>query len=156
MPKKPCAYVGCGRLVDIGSTYCAAHASQEKQDRDRVSDAKRRAKKLSRKWKDKAAWRGPNGRRARQLKAEPLCAMCPEDSKQVATIADHVIPHREDYGAFWFGELQSLCKACHDIKKQRLERRAAPKGGVQKSGTHRLTTGGDNQIFPHTKKKGGS
>ena len=51
--------------------------------------------------------------------------MCPEHSKQAATLADHVVPHRGDYALFWFGELQSLCKACHDIKKQRVERRGS-------------------------------
>jgi len=39
-------------------------------------------------------------------------------------LVDHVIPHRGDAGLFWFGELQSLCKHCHDSKKQRAERRA--------------------------------
>jgi 5-methylcytosine-specific restriction endonuclease McrA len=36
-------------------------------------------------------------------------------------IADHVVPHRENRGAFWDGALQSLCKPCHDGAKQREE-----------------------------------
>ncbi|MBY6113306.1 HNH endonuclease [Mameliella alba] len=51
--------------------------------------------------------------------------MCPAHSRQPATIADHVVPHREDHGAFWYGPLQSLCKHCHDSKKQRAERRSS-------------------------------
>lgn len=122
MPKKPCAHSGCFRLVDLGSVYCEAHAKDDKRDRGRPSDQKRQSCEY-RKWYNKAAWRGPNGRRAQQLAAEPLCALCPDHSKRLATIADHVIPHNGDHGLFWFGELQSLCKSCHDITKQRSERR---------------------------------
>lgn len=39
----------------------------------------------------------------------------------LATVADHVIPHRWNYKLFWEGELQSLCKPCHDRHKQRAE-----------------------------------
>jgi hypothetical protein len=38
-----------------------------------------------------------------------------------AEVADHVIPHRDSYELFWFGELQSLCKNCHDSVKQQEE-----------------------------------
>ena len=130
MPKKPCAHPGCSRLIDIGSAYCEAHAAQNKRDRDRTADAKR-ADKPSRKWYKRKAWKGKGGRREQQRASEPLCRLCPDYSKQQATVADHVIPHREDYALFWFGELQSLCKSCHDIKKQRVERRAGR--GDQKS-----------------------
>ncbi|MFW2541521.1 HNH endonuclease [Primorskyibacter sp. 2E107] len=122
MPKKPCAYPGCFRLVDLGAGYCRVHAAAEKRERDRPADA-RRADKPSRKWYKRKAWCGPGGRRAVQLAKEPLCRLCPPFSRQRATIADHIVPHREDHALFWFGELQSLCKSCHDIKKQRAERR---------------------------------
>lgn len=58
-----------------------------------------------------------------QLRASPLCAMCEGDGRvAAATIADHVIPHRGDEALFWNGDLQSLCKSCHDSAKQREER----------------------------------
>ena len=136
MPKKPCAHPGCSRLVDLGSAYCKTHAAQNKRERDQPADAKR-ASLAYRKWYKRKAWCGPDGRRARQLAAEPLCVLCPEHSKQLATIADHVVPHNGDHGLFWFGDLQSLCKSCHDIKKQRVERRAHP--GASK--VHGLTAG---------------
>ena len=136
VPKKPCAHPGCSRLVDLGSAYCKTHAAQNKRDRDRPADAKR-ASLPYRRWYKRKAWCGPDGRRARQLAAEPLCVLCPEHSKQLATIADHVVPHNGDHGLFWFGDLQSLCKSCHDIKKQRVERRAHR--GVSK--VHGLTAG---------------
>ena len=123
MPRKPCAAPGCMQLVEVGSVYCDTHAAQDKRDRNKPADI-RRAVRASRKWYKRKAWCGPGGRRLSQLKAAPLCAMCPDHSKRIATIADHVIPHREDHGRFWFGRLQSLCKACHDIKKQRIERRS--------------------------------
>ncbi|KEP68408.1 hypothetical protein DL1_11885 [Thioclava dalianensis] len=38
------------------------------------------------------------------------------------SIADHKIPHRGDAALFWDeGNLQCLCKACHDGAKQREE-----------------------------------
>lgn len=132
MPMKPCAAAGCRSLVAVGETHCRAHASAVAVERWRQTDVARKDRP-SRKWYNSKAWRGPGGRRARQLAAEPLCAMCPEWSRQPATIADHVEPHRDDHGKFWFGPLQSLCKSCHDIKKQRIERRARAGGGTPKS-----------------------
>jgi len=123
MPKKPCAHPGCSRLVDVGTARCKVHAIEDKRERGQQADAKR-ADRPSRKWYKRKAWKGEGGRRLTQLKKEPLCCMCPEHSRQLATIADHVIPHNDDYALFWFGELQSLCKPCHDIKKQRIEKRA--------------------------------
>lgn len=41
---------------------------------------------------------------------------------QIATVCDHVRPHRGDPVLFWGGPFQSLCKAHHDRDKQRAER----------------------------------
>lgn len=39
-------------------------------------------------------------------------------------VCDHVKPHRGDAGRFWDrGNLQTLCKRCHDTHKQAEERR---------------------------------
>ena len=35
----------------------------------------------------------------------------------VATVCDHVIPHKGDLHLFWTGPFQSLCKTCHDSAK---------------------------------------
>jgi hypothetical protein len=32
-------------------------------------------------------------------------------------VADHVIAHRGNPELFWYGQLQSLCKQCHDMCK---------------------------------------
>jgi 5-methylcytosine-specific restriction enzyme A len=61
--------------------------------------------------------------RALQLKQHPLCRFCLEGRGAVvpASIADHVEPHRGDPNKFFLGELQSLCKPCHDTRKKFLE-----------------------------------
>jgi hypothetical protein len=64
------------------------------------------------------AWR----RKAKhQLRIEPLCRYCQElGHVRPATIADHIEPVNGDWHRFWFGELQSLCKQCHE-KWKRME-----------------------------------
>jgi len=122
MPRKPCSIPGCRGLVVVGVSRCARHQAQFEQERVALSD-QARADAPWRKWYKTAAWRA---RRAQQLASDPLCRLCPSWSRQPATVADHVVPHRGDHALFWFGALQSLCKPCHDTKKQRAERRAGP------------------------------
>ena len=64
-------------------------------------------------------------RRAEQLRLHPLCAMCLSFDGRVtpANVADHITPHRGD-AALFAGPLQSLCKPCHDSRKQAIERGA--------------------------------
>ena len=45
----------------------------------------------------------------------------------LATVVDHIEPHRGDQAKFYGGALQSLCKQCHDSDKQRIELGKAPK-----------------------------
>lgn len=62
-------------------------------------------------------------RRWQQLQDEPLCRFCSALGKvTAATVADHVVPHKGDEALFFEGELQSLCKLCHDSAKQKQER----------------------------------
>lgn len=57
-----------------------------------------------------------------QLQIEPFCVFCLADGKAVvATIADHVEPHRGDWNSFRLGKLQSLCKTHHDSAKRLIE-----------------------------------
>jgi hypothetical protein len=72
-------------------------------------------------WYDLQRWRKM---RAYQLKIQPLCQACLRNGITTATeVCDHVIAHHGDPKLFWFGELRSLCRACHDGFKQRLEKR---------------------------------
>lgn len=61
--------------------------------------------------------------RAAQLTAEPLCRFCRDrDDVTVATVADHIKPHRGDEALFWDpSNLQSLCAPCHDRDKALIE-----------------------------------
>jgi 5-methylcytosine-specific restriction endonuclease McrA len=70
-------------------------------------------------WYSSRRWQ----RRARyQRRLNPLCALClKRGRKTLATVTDHVVPHKGDPRAFWFGALQSLCKECHDGEKNALE-----------------------------------
>lgn len=62
--------------------------------------------------------------RERQLAYEPLCAMCREAGRvEPATVVDHIEPHKGRVESFFDeGNLQSLCKPCHDSHKQRAEK----------------------------------
>jgi 5-methylcytosine-specific restriction enzyme A len=63
-------------------------------------------------WYGTQLWKN---RRAHQLRAEPLCAICKAEGRiTTATVADHIEPHRGDYNLFVLGELRSLCAPCHD------------------------------------------
>jgi 5-methylcytosine-specific restriction protein A len=87
-----------------------------------------RAVKPSRRWYKLKAWKE---KAARQLAEEPFCQRCEALSPpkvEQATIADHVIPHREDWRLFWEGELQSLCTPCHSGPKQSEEVRGYAPG----------------------------
>jgi hypothetical protein len=69
-----------------------------------------------------------------QLRIEPLCRYCKELGHICpATIADHVVPHAGDWHRFWFGDLQSLCKQCHD-KWKRIEEEQGYRPGYGEDG----------------------
>jgi hypothetical protein len=73
-------------------------------------------------------------KRREQLRSEPFCSMCLATGVYVlATVADHVEPHRGDPGKFWNGALQSLCKPHHDRDKQLIEL-GIPLVGVDEDG----------------------
>lgn len=72
-------------------------------------------------WYDSARWQRL---RAFQLMIHPLCAICASRGEvKPATVVDHVTPHRGNWTAFVTGELQSLCKPCHDGEKKIVELR---------------------------------
>jgi hypothetical protein len=67
-------------------------------------------------------WQRWRKRARHQLREHPLCAMCLQQGIVVpATVADHVVPHKQNQRAFWFGTLQSLCTAHHNSTKQLVE-----------------------------------
>lgn len=89
--------------------------------RNQAYDAKRRLESETRRLYGTQRWRR---RAAHQMLIEPLCRTCKGNGRvTAASVADHIVPHRGDVDAFWSNELQSLCKTCHDVAKQREERR---------------------------------
>jgi 5-methylcytosine-specific restriction protein A len=68
---------------------------------------------------DSARWKRV---RKHQLQSYPLCKFCMEHGRvTVATICNHVEPHRGDINKFWCGALQSLCLECHVRTKRDIE-----------------------------------
>lgn len=70
-------------------------------------------------------------RRAARLAANPFCVMCLADGREeLATVVDHVKPHRGDPALFWDeGNWQELCASHHNSEKQAQERAAAQRDG---------------------------
>ena len=64
--------------------------------------------------------------RARFLKAHPLCTYCQREGRvTLATVVDHIEPHRGNERLFWDeGNWNALCASCHSSAKQREENRA--------------------------------
>ena len=62
------------------------------------------------------------GIRKKWLKDNPWCVFCLRDLKvkRLAEVVDHKTPHKGDDTLYLSRDnLQSLCKKCHDNKKQR-------------------------------------
>jgi 5-methylcytosine-specific restriction protein A len=75
--------------------------------------------------------------RLQQLASEPHCRMCRVQDGQatIATVADHIEPHRGDDLLFWDpANLQSLCARHHNSDKQSLEKGGRPRVRVQPDG----------------------
>src|SRR5262245_6496515 len=103
-----------------------------------------------RSWYQIQKWRK---RRLLQLRLEPLCAFCLRKGLSVlATIADHVEPHRGDPLAFYAGRLQSLCKQCHDSDKKYIENRGRERETIGEDGWP-IEAGGDPPRPPSQKQK---
>lgn len=66
--------------------------------------------------------------RAHQLRSEPTCRMCRARGHiTLATICDHIEPHKGDLVKFWSGPFMSLCAEHHSSDKQRIENGRKPK-----------------------------
>lgn len=90
-------------------------SSQARRD----ADARRRALKPWRNWYSLKKWKL---RRLAQLHRVPHCEPCKREGRsRPASIANHKKPHRGDPLLFWHGELESVCKPCHDSMIQKAE-----------------------------------
>lgn len=102
---RPCAHPTCATLVAKGS--CPEHHKPRPSDQYRGT----------------AAQRGYGSRwqkaRATYLHKNPLCVECLKEKRvTLATVVDHIIPHRGDQAKFWDSEhnWQSLCARHHNVK----------------------------------------
>lgn len=108
MPKKQkalCNYPGCREFATFG-TKCEKHKVNRDESRQRNSYDT---------WYNRAAWKRL---RNTWLNEHPLCEECLRSGEIVqAEVVDHIDPHRGDWTKFMDrGNLQSLCKPCHDRK----------------------------------------
>lgn len=106
MPKRAksvCRHLGCGLLIGQPG-FCQLH--KRAADSNRSNSARRGY--------------GHRWRKAREtyLSTHPLCVKHQARGQVVvATVVDHIIPHRGDNQLFWdSNNWQALCKQCHDIK----------------------------------------
>lgn len=109
MPPKPqreCFKPGCHNLTT--GTYCEEHKIK-KFYKERESSSKRGYGYM---WMIK---------REKYLETHPFCLECDKEGiREVATVVDHIIPHRGNQQLFWDqNNWQPLCKYHHDKKTAR-------------------------------------
>ncbi len=102
-PKRSCAYVSCANRVPAGQTFCRQHQKEQTRRYD-----KKRGSSYERGYN--ARWRKY---RRIFLNHHPFCAEC----GGIATVVDHIIPHKGDQELFWCEDNhQSMCAICHNRK----------------------------------------
>jgi 5-methylcytosine-specific restriction enzyme A len=96
-PLRPCLYPHCSTLVSHGR--CAQHRRLSHEP----------GVHYGRRW---------GKMRQRFLADHPFCVRCAEqNTRQLATEADHIIPHDGRASLMWdVTNLQPLCKSCHSRK----------------------------------------
>jgi 5-methylcytosine-specific restriction enzyme A len=104
------------RLRPLPSRF--APAAPVAENRSRYRDATQHW----RKWYKTSRWQ--RLRWAVLVRDQFTCRRCRRiESNTSLLVADHVAPHRGDEALFWDeGNLQCLCKPCHDSAKQSEER----------------------------------
>ena len=93
--------------------------------RKHQDDKRRRDTHPWRAWYKLSIWAHPKrGLRALQLKRQPLCERHLAQGLLItATVANHNPPHRGNWHIFTTGNLESVCKQCHDDIIQGEEKR---------------------------------
>jgi 5-methylcytosine-specific restriction endonuclease McrA len=113
---RPPRICSCGRVVphDV-PCECQRTATRERNARHDARRPSARARGYNHEW-----------RKARLdfLATHSHCRECSNHGvTALATVIDHIIPHRGDKRLFWSrANWQPLCAPCHNSTKQRLER----------------------------------
>ena len=100
----PCKHPGCAALIPHGQMYCEEHKPLHTKDRAHAAERGYGAK-----WQRE---------RRKFLESNPFCVKCYEEGHiTMATVVDHIIPHRGDQKLFWDrSNWQPLCEHHHNVK----------------------------------------
>ena len=100
----PCKHPGCAALIPYSQMYCDEHKQLHKNDRAYASE-----RGYGSKWQRE---------RRKFLESNPFCVKCYEEGHiTMATVVDHIKPHRGDKKLFWDrGNWQPLCEHHHNVK----------------------------------------
>ena len=101
-PKRPCSFPGCPKLTS--GRFCDDHAKVEAKRYEQYDRDPETRRRYGRVWKRI---------RDAYVKQHPLCELCQQDGRFVATEeVHHKVPLAEG-GTHDRNNLISLCKACH-------------------------------------------
>ena len=100
----PCKHPGCAALIPHGQMYCEEHKPLHTKDRAHAAERGYGAK-----WQRE---------RRKFLEGNPFCVKCYEEGHiTMATVVDHIKPHRGDQKLFWDrSNWQPLCEHHHNVK----------------------------------------
>lgn len=103
---------GCGAVVRGDCAACSAKRKAAMAARMKAVDERRgsaSSRGYGRSWQKL---------RAQFLAEHPYCAACERDGRSVvASVVDHIEPHKGDRDKFWREDnLQPLCARCHSVK----------------------------------------
>ena len=100
----PCKHPGCAALIPHGQMYCEEHKPLHTKDRAHAAERGYGAK-----WQRE---------RRKFLESNPFCVKCYEEGHiTMATVVDHIVPHRGDQKLFWDrSNWQPLCEHHHNVK----------------------------------------
>jgi 5-methylcytosine-specific restriction protein A len=109
MPTAPKRALTCGCTVAHGERCTHQQQRWQQADQRRCTS---RQRGYTRQWELA---------RATYLADHPLCVQCRQAGRvEVATVVDHVVPHKGNMDLFWRREnWQSLCAPCHGVKTAR-------------------------------------
>ena len=123
MPKRvgvPCHHRGCVAIVDAAQRYCPTHSREASRHAFRHGA-------------DDAFYKSGNWRKLRDwhIAQQPLCQLC----AQPGNVVDHVVPIQQGGERYAVANLQTLCHACHNRKRQQ-EQHDARRRAIAQRGTH--------------------
>ena len=127
--KKPCAFPGCGVLVEYNERYCFAHKYYESDRQAENNRAYDRNRPERHRFYHSHEWQKI---RRRFLARHPLCEVCLRNNQiSAAVIVDHIVEISDGGSPTDPANLQALCAFHHNQKTaaERKKRRCWEKQG---------------------------